>query len=625
MEQRDAGGPVVSGGLDDLYLDFETYRSTALGYSLGAMPQTAYIRDPRFEVLMVGLAAGDGEPVVHVGEEAVRSALAAVDWGRTRCVSHNAPFDMAILWERYGHSPRVVTDTLAQSRLCFPRVTRHGLADMARFLDLGEKGPDLALVDGLDGARLARAPAMLRRRITGYCAQDVVLLRALDRALPPIKAFEVSGIDEGTRMTSEPVLVLDVPVLEAYRDRQALQAQRYAEFRSKEVFAEALRAAGVEPETKHGKNGPIYAFAKTDPFMLRLKGHPDAAVRDLAEARVEAQSNDEASRVETLIAIGRSPAATLPAAIVPCKAHTGRDAGGGKINLQNLKRESPIRHAIRAPEGHTLIVADLAQIEARVLAAMAGETWLVDAFREGRDVYAEFASKVFGFPVTKASHPVERNAGKVAVLACGYGMGAARFGEKARSDGVAMDDAGAQRMVSGYRTANPQIERFWGFCSNLLRVMNRRAADEKPQLCTAPGIIFPVSRHRIHLPSGRALWYPGLRNEVKRNPEAFKWTFAHAGGGRERVYGGLVTENVTQAVARDILMDQAFRIRRRIKGTGARLVLRIHDELCWTCPSTKVDAIAPIIEEEMRRCNPDWLDVPLDVEIGIGQAWGEAK
>ena len=624
MEQSNASRPVVN-GIGDVTIDFETYYSTAIGYSLKAMPQTAYLRDPRFEVLMVGIAIGDGEPVVHIGEAAVRSALDAIPWERTRCISHNAPFDMAILWERYGHSPRVITDTLAQSRLCFPRVTRHGLADMAKFLNIGVKGQDLELQNGLDGDRLARLPDMLRRRLAGYCAGDVKLARAIDRMLPPIQAFEISGIDEGTRMTSEPVLVLDVPMLEAYRAKQAIQAQRHAKLRSKEVFAKALRAEGVEPGMKKGKNGEIYAFAKTDAFMLRMKGHPKESVRDLVEARLEAQGNDEASRVETLIAIGRTPEATLPAAIVPCKAHTGRDAGSGKINLQNLKRESPIRHAIRAPEGHTLVVADLAQIEARVLAVMAGEWWLVEAFREGRDVYAEFASRVFGFPVTKASHPVERNAGKVAVLACGYGMGAARFGEKARSDGVAMDDAGAMRMVSGYRAANPEVARFWGFSENLLRIMNRRGSDEKAQLCTAPGIIFPVSRHRIHLPSGRALWYPGLRNEVRRNPEAWKWTFAHASGGREKVYGGLVTENITQAVARDILLDQAHRIRKRIKGTGARLVLRIHDELVWAVPDAAVEDVTGIVGEEMRRCNPDWLDVPLDVEIGTGQTWEKPK
>ena len=625
MESGNAGGAVVSGGLQDVTIDFETYYSTERGYSLKAIPQTAYLRDPRFEVLMVGIAIGDMEPEVHIGEAAVRSALDAIPWERTRCISHNAPFDMAILWEKFGHSPRVITDTLAQSRLCFPRVTRHGLAAMAQFLGIGEKGQDLELQDGLDGERLARMPEMLRRRLAGYCAGDVKLARAIDRTLPPIQAFEISGIDEGTRMTSEPILRLDVPMLEGYRDKQAVQAQRHVRFRSKEVFAQALRAAGVEPETKKGKNGPIYAFAKTDVFMLRLKGHPKAEIRDLVEARLEAQGNDEASRVETLIAIGRTAEATLPAAIVPCKAHTGRDAGSGKINLQNLKRESPIRHAIRAPEGHTLIVADLAQIEARVLAVMAGQHELVEAFREGRDVYAEFASRVFGFTLTKASHPKERNAGKVAVLACGYGMGAARFAEKARSDGVEMDDAQAQKMVIGYRTVNAQIERFWGFCSNLLRIMNRRGGDEKPQLCTAPGIIFPVSRHRIHLPSGRALWYPSLRNETRRSPEAFKWTFAHASGGREKVYGGLVTENITQAVARDILFDQAHRIRKRIRGTGARLVLRIHDEGVWCCPDAAVGDVKGVIGEEMRRCNPDWLDVPLDVEIGTGQTWEKPK
>ena len=615
--------PANADGVVDLYLDFETYRSTALGYSLGAMPQTAYIRDPRFEVLMVGLAYGDEPPAVFLGESCVREALDCAPWDRIRCISHNALFDMSVLRERYGHAPRCIVDTLAQSRLCFPRVTLHSLDAMGQLLGVGRKGPDLALVDGLDGERLERAPQLLRRRVMDYCDNDVALLRAIHRALPPIRDFEISAIDEGVRMTSEPLLELDVPALEAQQAHQALQADRHERFRRKEVFAGALREAGIEPETKRGKNGPIYAFAKTDAFMLRLAGHERPEVRALAEARMEAQGNDEAARVERLVQIGRS--GPLPAAIVPCKAHTGRDAGSDKINLQNLKRESPIRGAIRAPEGHTLIVADLAQVEARVLAAMAGEREVVEAFAAGRDVYAEFASRVWGYPVTKRTHPHERAAAKVAVLACGYGMGAERFGERARSDGVELSNEQAQRIVIGYRTANRAIERFWGFCSNLLRTMNRHLPDQVPQLCTAPGIIFPVSRHRIHLPSGRCLWYPHLRNEVRRNPERFNWTFAYPGGGRVKVYGGLVCENLTQAVARDLLMLQAHRIRVRIKGSGARLVLRVHDELVYCCPDAAVEDVKGVVAEEMRRGNPDWLDVPLDVEIATGHTWGEAK
>ena len=617
----------------EYFADFETFWSKHHGYTLKTMPQTLYLRDPRFEVLMLGIAEGDGPVSVHTGDEAIRAALAAVPWDEARVVSHNAMFDMAVLARVYGHRPRWIGDTLAHSRLAYPRITRHGLADMAEFLGLGVKRKDLDLMDGIDGDRLARAPRMLRQRLEGYCAVDTELCRGIDKALPALDPRDASAIDEGVRMTSEPILVLDGDTLDRLAEEGQQKASVHARLRSKQTFARELRGLGVTPETKPGKRGEQYAFARNDAFMLRMLGHENPKVRELAEARIEAQSNDELKRTTTLAAIART--GPLPAGIVPCKAHTGRDSGGergnedgvgsDKINLQNIKRASDLRKTIRAPEGWMLVVADSAQIEARTIAAEAGEDWVLEAFIAGRDVYAEFASRVYGFEVTKETHPDQRQIGKIAVLACGYKMGGRKFAETLRKDGVEMAELDAARIVNGYRRENRAIAAFWTFCESLIRDMTGRPRGEAPFLREAPGIVLGVSRHTLHLPSGRVIRYPNLANSERKRPERFDWSIQPAAGGRKKVYGGLVAENVTQAIARDILMLQAYRIRKRLAGMQARLVLRIHDELVYACPEAEVEPVVSVVEEEMQQGDRSWVDVPLAVEVQVAQAWGEAK
>ena len=109
-------------------------------------------------------------------------------------------------------------------------------------------------------------------------------------------------------------------------------------------------------------------------------------------------------------------------------AHTHRFSGDWSINLQNLPRDSELRKALRAPKGKVVVAVDTSQIEARINAMLSGQKDLVDAFREGRDVYCEFATVIYGRQITKADK-VERFVGKTAVLSLGYGSGAAAFPE----------------------------------------------------------------------------------------------------------------------------------------------------------------------------------------------------
>lgn len=110
-----------------------------------------------------------------------------------------------------------------------------------------------------------------------------------------------------------------------------------------------------------------------------------------------------------------------------CGAHTTRWSDGDKVNFQNFRRGGDLRKALSAPKGYMLAVCDLSQIGCRILNYCARQTDVVEAFADKRDVYAEGATKFFGFPINKKDHSEERRLFNAVELACGYGMGGAKF------------------------------------------------------------------------------------------------------------------------------------------------------------------------------------------------------
>jgi DNA polymerase I-like protein with 3'-5' exonuclease and polymerase domains len=146
-----------------------------------------------------------------------------------------------------------------------------------------------------------------------------------------------------------------------------------------------------------------FAFAKSDEAFKALQEHEDTRVQALVAARIGLKSTLEETRTERFIGIGIR--GTMPVPIRYYAAHTGRWGGSDKINLQNLPSRGPnakvLKSCICAPEGHTLIEADSAQIEARVLAWLAGQVDLIRAFEKGEDVYKKMAATIYGVKKVK--------------------------------------------------------------------------------------------------------------------------------------------------------------------------------------------------------------------------------
>jgi len=222
-----------------------------------------------------------------------------------------------------------------------------------------------------------------------------------------------------------------------------------------------------------------------------------------------------------------------------------------------------LRGAIIAAPGHQLYVADYAQIEARVLLWLAGDTAALGMFERGEDIYMEMARAI------DARNP-QRALGKVAILGLGYGMGAPKFAATAAAWGIPVDAQLAKRTVDAYRAKFARVKRLWA-------AEERDAIEEQGRWMREGRFLYCV------LPSGRRLAYPDPEvqqratpwGEMKpcltymgTNPYTRKWD-------RQKAYGGLLVENITQAVARDIMAAALL----RCEASRYKPVLSIHDEI----------------------------------------------
>jgi len=249
-----------------------------------------------------------------------------------------------------------------------------------------------------------------------------------------------------------------------------------------------------------------------------------------------------------------------------------------------------IRTAFIPSNGSVFVVADFSAIEARVISWLAGEQWRLEAFRQGKDIYCESASQMFGVPVEKHGRNAElRQKGKIAELALGYqgGVGALKA---MGADKMGLSDTELQDIVTRWREANPRIVSFWKTVEDLAR---HTIIKNGSSIMSGCGIkLFfdtgDLSMLRIGLPSGRELFYPNPKIEMNKNGfESITYdglNTAHVWG-RLETYGGKLTENIVQAVARDCLAVTLF----RMHVNGFDTVMHIHDEVVLDVPEDKAD------------------------------------
>jgi len=600
-------------------VDFET----AYGGDLGFAKQTTeeYIRDPRFEVIGVAVQVNDEEPVWFSGDaQELYQFLASFDWGNSLALAHNAVFDGAILNWKFGITPKGWLDTLSMGRALHGTNVGGSLKVLAEFYSLGVKGEQVAKY--INYFRKDFDPYELVD-YGSYCKNDVVLtwelFNAMSTDFPPI---ELRLIDLTIRMFTEPVLRLDKFVLNQHlaliklTKAQALGAYDKDILMSNPKFAEVLTTFGVVPPMKispaNGKQ--TFAFSKTDEEFKALLEHPIPQVQGLVAARLGVKSTIEETRTERFLGIAERGA--LPVPLRYYAAHTGRWGGDDKVNLQNLPRASELKRAIIAPDGYVLIDSDSSQIEARMLAWLAEQNDLVEAFENGEDVYKIMASAIYNKSIASITKD-ERFVGKTTILGAGYGMGAQKFQLQLKNFGTEVTLEEAKRIIDTYRSTYPKIASFWKTGGKALEaILNNQTMEFGRE-----DVLKIEGNNGIRLPNGLYLRYPNLRfvqNSEDGKTEMVYDTKKGKATIPNRIYGGKATENICQALARIVIGEQMLMVAKKYK-----VVMTVHDAIACVASEEEVERAQEYVELCMR-IRPQWaLDLPLNCESGYGKSYGD--
>lgn len=465
-------------------LDFESFFSTKDGYTLTKIGPISYIRDSRFSAQLMSYIVTDASTMtydrVRVAEhDNIPAVLAALklDAPDVVTVAHNGNgFDFLILSEIYHVVPRIAIDTMCMERWTgVSRIQNESLKSMVKFFQCGEKVEGTVISDGRkwpDDFTPDERTAFIQ-----YCRNDTEQCFLSFKAMLPFMTADALLFSSITaKMACNPVLRLDDDMLTAYLNELSDKVTKARNdinkmfmFKSDEDFLKAIRSSasfvkmlellGRKPPMKYsvaksetkrkkleaeGKTNlseedyAVYtpALAKSDLDFVAMASDADERVALLVRTRLENNSSIQRSRAETFHALAKS-GRPMPVMLNAFKAHTSRYTAGNsegssdKLNLQNLSKRDPsqltLRKAVQAPEGMALVACDSSQIEARILAYVANETELVDAFRRGADPYADLAEKIFQIPSEKIHKGAKsgdkklkayRNVGKTGILSC---------------------------------------------------------------------------------------------------------------------------------------------------------------------------------------------------------------
>lgn len=603
-------------------VDFESFYSQT--FSLSKMTSEEYVRSPEFEVIGVAVQVNDGEPQWCSGtKEKIKGFLEGFALDKNLVVAHNAVFDMAILNWIFGIRPEGIIDTLSMARAVHGTEVGGSLKALAEHYAIGVKGTEV--LQALGKRRIDFTTEELDK-YGEYCKNDVSLTYKLFTYLAVgFPSSELRLIDITIRMFTEPVFEINSDLLQEHlevlrKNKEELMARITAnreQIMSNDKFAGLLKGFGVEPPMKISlaTGRDTWAFAKTDEGFKALAEHENPMVQALVAARLGVKSTLEETRTERFIDIAGRGAFPIPLKYYAAK--TGRWAGMDSINVQNLPRGSLLKSAIRAPSGYLVVEADSSQIECRVLAWLAEQNDLVDAFERGEDVYKSMASSIYGKEV-KDIAPAERQLGKVTILSSGYGVGAARFQAtlKNASPPIDLPEDECKRIIDTYRSTYEWIPILWRQGNTVLEaiISDQTAAFGKAGVLTVEG------SKGIRMPNGMYIAYPNLRSQ--QNAEGkFEFVYDLKRGKSSvetRIYGGKVVENVAQGLARIIIGEQMIQVAKKYK-----VALTVHDSIVAVVPEAEKEQAVEYIEMCMRM-RPKWgMDLPLNCESGVGESYGE--
>lgn len=574
-----------------LVLDFETYYSTE--YSLTRFTTEEYVRDEQFQALCLGVMDYAHPEVNFVieGPDHIKDWISCQDWSKIVVICHHSQFDCFILSHVYGVKPYKIICTLAMAHAVHGTLAPASLGAIAERYGLATK---TVPYNEFRGRRWEDMDGTLIRKLSLGCMRDVDLTAQVARKLlGQFPKQELLVVDLTVRAYTEPViqgdgaLWQDISEKEAARKNEALIELNVTEkqLQSTAQLKVLLEDCGEEVPSKPGKNGPIPCVAATDEYLQELSGRDDRAGA-LARARIDVRSTITESRAGRLAGIAsRGP---MPVYLKYFAANTSRWGGGESTNLQNLPRKGQLRAGLVAPPGHKFVIVDFAQVEYRILCALAGQRDKLEILASGRDLYCEFGTKLFGRIITKETK-TERYFAKKIVLGCGYGTGKDKAAKTAQAEGLKFDRETTDRAVNLYRAEHQFVVNFWHTCDNILLSMGNKQPPHGKDVRDIP---VTISHDTLVLPNG--LWYtPELtwcaqeRSWFRRISRGGDKVLSSddavylIGSGYTRYWGGGLAEWLCQALARVRLSDLILKAHREL---NIRPCLLVHDEYVTVVP-----------------------------------------
>lgn len=585
-------------------LDFETYFSLKERVSVTTLGIKAYIRHPKFEATVVSVLGDDGfEFVGHPSE---------FDWNilcGKHVISHNASFDASIYHEgvALGWWPEVAYHQWdCTADLCAYHGIPRSLAGAAKCLYNEEVSKSVRA--SMSGKEFSTLTPEEKEELFDYALGDVHMClrfwKTLAASWPEQEArisrhtrqVTLRGIPVNERKISD---ALDCVGKEIHARESIVPWSDTAKIFSQKALAQACRDIGIDPPK---------SMNKKDPETIKwVAQHGDKApfIRAISELRTLNSLQERLRKLRDSVIDGRASFGLMYSA-----AHTRRwGGGGGAFNGQNMNSTETfginLRHVIEAPPGKTFIIADLSQIEVRVLLYLAGDKRMLDKIREHDDIYQAFAEEFGMWDSSKGrlrSDPTIRKLVKAIVLGCGFSAYPNAF---ASMSGMSIQEA--THAVHTYRTSMRRVVAFWEKCVSAAKSYD----GSRPQIRTVDGKLVTVpadSTYRVKLPSGNVLNY---RNHRLDGEDVLAEVMTPKGFRTARLWAGVLSENATQATARDVFAEKLLEIENTFPGS---IIYHVHDEVILEVPDSDVDAALDRVTRILSS-PPDWCrSLPLACE-----------
>jgi len=626
--------------LNKVYLDFETYSEADLK-SVGAYK---YAEDSSTEILLVGFAIGDSQvQVVEPGDPILQKVFDVVKNGAI-IVAHNAPFER-LIWRHVGE------------KLGWPKIKDHQwscTAARGRALSLPGSLEDMALALGLikqknksgtflinkfskptkTGRKFLKDFPEDAKAFQTYCQDDVYVCIELDNKLPDLSIGE-QKVFLHDLIVNDRGIPVDVDLLH--------KSAKIIEKLEQHFENESLRVAGIRA-TQRNK---VLEWLKNKGLELEdlqaatveksiLRTDLSSEVQEFLELRYESSRVGLKKNKKMLELVCKDK--TIKGSFLYHSATTGRYGARGvqvqnfgkadsdemqekvisllnQENAENLLHHYPrplsaiskcMRGFIKAPEGNKFLIVDYSSIEARVLAWLADENFLLDSYKRNEDVYVKMASSIYKCNPSEINSS-KRFFGKQVILGAGYGMGPTRFKDRCADFGVVITFKEAQGIINLYRESVPNIGSYWQkvnlACIKAIQT-KKTIVDGKCTFFVDEDFLY------IQLPSGRKLaFYEPVIQPNDWGKLEFKFTgFFNGKKTSESSWGGLITQNICQAVARDLLCHGML----VAEENGYPIVLHCHDEAVAMIPSN-IGSVGDYIDQLCAL--PNWAQgLPLNAE-----------